>query len=309
MSQPAPELIQPYPERPPQYPAQNPAQKPPVGGVAIAALVVGIIAFLLGWVVGLGFLLGVAGIILGILAMRTKPGKTFGVIGLILSGIATLTNIVATFLFVMLLGGSFSLFSSEFASGFDSEFGSGFSQESTGVAFQQVDTPCYSFDGPAHYINNLSASDVELCSSRLELWGDVTAEGEVRSTGVGAVFGSVAVEPIRVETSDAMAPSDTIDEMVQAMSLEYLPSLGTVDSLIEPITLDGTDANLTRLDSDAEFTDLKAVITARAPADFQTANGPVRYFVLSVVIPDEVGQTSADEDQILAELIRTWAWK
>ncbi|GAA3883783.1 hypothetical protein GCM10022381_27460 [Leifsonia kafniensis] len=280
---------------------ESPAPQSPVGGLAIAALIVGGSAFVLGWMIGVGFVLGLAGIVLGILALRTTSGRVFGVIGLVLSAIATLTNIVAMFVFAVFLGGSLSLF----ADGVSAEFG----DAQSALTFAPVSTPCYGFDGPAHYVNNLPEADVAACASRLELWGEVTPDGEVLSTGVGAIFGTVGVEPIRVQTSDAMTPADTVDEMVQALSLDYLPAMGTVESLLEPITLDGVAANLTRIDSDAEFTELKAVITARAPAAYQTANGPVQYFVISVVLPDEVGQTDADEERILSELISTWTWQ
>jgi len=296
-----PEFPQPpYPAQPPaQFGSQppHPAAKPPVGGLAIAALVVGGTAFLLGWLVGLGLLLGLAGIVLGILAVRTKSGRTFGVIGLVLSGIATVTSIVVTFVLAFFLSGPASLFAEDLQLEFGDEL----------FATQTVETPCYSFEGPASYFNDLPEVDVVACASRLELWGEITPDGEVLNTGVGAIFGTIEVEPIRVEISDAMAPDDTLESMVQSMSLDYLPAMGTIESLIEPITLDGVSANLTRIESDAEFTDLKAVITARAPDFYQGANGPVRYFVISVVLPDEAGET-VDEEQILAELISTWTW-
>jgi hypothetical protein len=267
--------------------------------VAIAALVVGGVAFLLGWMIGVGLLLAGVGIVLGILAMRTKPGRTFGVIALVLSGIAALTNIVAIVVFSVVLGGSLSAFTD----GVQAEFGG----EQTGLAVQTVETPCYAFDGPAHFINNLSEEDASACASRLQLWGETTADGQVLSTGVGAIYGSVEVEPIRVETSDGMAPADTVDAMVQAMSIDFLPSMGTVESLNEPVTLDGTEANVTRIASDAEFTEMKAVITARAPDAYQSANGPVQYFVISVVLPDEAG-VEYDNEDVLAKLISTWTW-
>ncbi|MGO4102889.1 hypothetical protein AB4Y63_02965 [Leifsonia sp. YAF41] len=292
----------PYPAQPPaQFGSQppHPAAKPPVGGLAIAALVVGGTAFLLGWLVGLGLLLGLAGIVLGILAIRTKTGRTFGVIGLVLSAIATMTNIVAILVFGFFVSGS----ASQIAAGLNA----GLDRGAVALGTQTVETPCYSFEVPASYLNNLPETDVAACASRLEVWGELTPDGEVLSTGTGAIFGTIEVEPLRIETSDAMAPDDTVEGMVQELSLDYLPSMGVVESLLEPIMLDGVPANLTRIDSDTEFTDLEAVITARAPDVYQSANGPVQYFVVTVVLPDEAGET-VDDDLILAQLISSWTW-
>lgn len=92
---------------PPQYPGYTgPSPYPPTpitqnngpGGLAITALVIGIVAFVLGWVPIFGLLAGIAGIVLGILALRQPRGKGFGIAALILSGIAVITGILMTLL-------------------------------------------------------------------------------------------------------------------------------------------------------------------------------------------------------------------
>ncbi len=88
---------------PSPYPPAPINQGPGIGGLAITALVVGIVAFVLGWVPILGLILAVAGIVLGILALRTPRGRLFGIIAIVLSALAALAGIlllVATFLWL-----------------------------------------------------------------------------------------------------------------------------------------------------------------------------------------------------------------
>lgn len=91
------------PESTPQYPgytgpsAYGPAPIAPTsgpGGVAIAALVVGILAFLSGWVPIVGLILAVAGLVLGILALRQPRGKALGITAIVLSGLAAVTGVL-----------------------------------------------------------------------------------------------------------------------------------------------------------------------------------------------------------------------
>ena len=87
---------------PPQYPGytgpsayrQGPIAATGPGGMAIAALIVGIVAFLLCWIPFLGLVIAVVGIVLGILALRHPRGKAFGITAIVLSGLAALTGIV-----------------------------------------------------------------------------------------------------------------------------------------------------------------------------------------------------------------------
>lgn len=77
-------------------------------GMAIAALIVGIVAFLSGWVPFWGFVAGATAVILGALSMKHKESKGLSITGLILGGLATLTSIVCTVLFflgVLAIGG------------------------------------------------------------------------------------------------------------------------------------------------------------------------------------------------------------
>ena len=79
----------------PQETAPSPTKK--ARGFALAALIVGIAAFLLGLIPFFGVLVGLAAIILGAVALSKHQPKGMALTGLILGGIAAVTSIVMTF--------------------------------------------------------------------------------------------------------------------------------------------------------------------------------------------------------------------
>jgi len=70
-------------------------------GLAVAALVVGIASFLIGWLPFLGIIAGAAAAVLGVLALRRRQSKGFAVTGIVLGGVAGLTSIVTTLLVIV----------------------------------------------------------------------------------------------------------------------------------------------------------------------------------------------------------------
>ena len=76
------------------------AQHPPLPkkpiGLALAALIVGIGAFLVGLVPVFGALVGIVAVVLGILALRKQQSKGMAVTGIILGGVAALVSIAVT---------------------------------------------------------------------------------------------------------------------------------------------------------------------------------------------------------------------
>ncbi|MET3636756.1 MULTISPECIES: Ltp family lipoprotein [Curtobacterium] len=92
-------------QTPPPFPTQDPngpPVPPPYGsgpaprraaGLAIAALVVGIVAFLTGLVPVFGALVGITAVVLAILALRKQQSKGLAVTGLVLGALATLSSI------------------------------------------------------------------------------------------------------------------------------------------------------------------------------------------------------------------------
>ena len=72
-----------------------PVSKKPIG-LALAALIVGIAAFLFGLIPVFGAIVGIAAVVLGVLALRKQQSKGMALTGTILGGIAILASILTT---------------------------------------------------------------------------------------------------------------------------------------------------------------------------------------------------------------------
>lgn len=77
----------------------------PTNGLAIAALVVGIVAVISGWAPFWGLIVGAAAVVLGIIALKKKTGKGMAIAGIITGAIAAIWSLVVTILFVIVLVG------------------------------------------------------------------------------------------------------------------------------------------------------------------------------------------------------------
>jgi len=290
----------PYPQQRYQQ-GPPPPQNPKAAGIAVGALVVGILAFLVGLVPFLGLVLALVGIVLGILALR-RPGRGLGITGLILSAVAFVANVAVILVVLLVPWGSIADgFERGFTEAVEEQYGA--PDDSSGdFDTQTVDTPCYSFDGPAGFINNIGDEAVENCTTTLELWGEVEDDGTVTNTGVGAVWGSVNVEPIRAATSDEHSPDGSVDGMVDWMSTDYIPAFGEVISLREQVTLDGAEGNLTRVSSDQELTQTKALIIVKAPSEYQVNGEPAQFFLVTFVTPYDNGE------ELIQTAVDSWSW-
>ena len=122
-------------------------------------------------------------------------------------------------------------------------------------------------------------------------------------TGVGEILGTVTIEPIHTSTSTGWGTDGSIDGIVDYLNQSYIPQLGTVISLKEPVTLDGTPANLTRVQSTKALTKTKALLVTQAASPYSTSTGDVQVFSISFVIPQDNG------DAIIQELAKSWTWK
>lgn len=297
------------------YPyAPAPAPSSGVGGMAIAALIVGILAALTGLVPVVGLVVAVVGVVLGIIAVRGRRGRGMSITGLVLSGIGLLTSIVvALVLFVFIpmavvqadedhqewydeQGSSESTDDTDAASGFD---------EATyaAVSGQPIETPCWSYDGPEYFTNNISQDAVDACVGKLELWGEMDDDGNIVPTGVGAIFGQIGVEPVRVSTAEGYAPGTDPEAVVDALEDSYFAPQGTILSLHESAQLGGVDADITRIDSDAPDTQTKAFITVYAPSTYDIGGEQAQLFIISIVTPYGNG------DQLIQQVLDTWEWK
>jgi len=282
---------QPAPPQPQPWVDPNPPK--PAGGLAIAALIVGIAAFLFGLVPVFGLILGVVGVVLAILAFRSQRGRGLALGGLIGSILAILTNIVVIIILIVAatLAPDTATLDNETLPDEDPQ----------PVTSQAIDTPCYSFDGPASYINDIGDAEIEGCATKLELWGELAEDGTFTNTGVGAIWGTVTVEPIRVATSDEWSDG-TLDGTMEYLNGEFIPSLGTVIT-DERTTLGGQEANITVVDSTEEETTHKAAIIAYGPDAYNAANGDVQLMVISFTTVED------DGEEILQQLLDTWEWK
>lgn len=174
-------------------------------------------------------------------------------------------------------------------------------QDGSIVSGQPIETPCWSYEGPQTFVNNISSHDESLCAGALELWGEVR-DGMVVPTGVGAIYGQVSVEPVRVSTSDSWMVGTDVDGAVDAVADSYFAQNGEVLSLHEATTLDGVPANITRVEGNVEATQTKAFITGFAPEPFTPGTDTVQFFVIAVVTPYDNG------DELIDQVIDTWQW-
>lgn len=98
MNSPTPPVSQvapPMQTRPPAVPAK---------GMALTALIVGIVAAVTAWVPVFGGILGILAIIFGAVALKKRQSKGMGVTGLILGVLATITSIIVTVSMVLFAG-------------------------------------------------------------------------------------------------------------------------------------------------------------------------------------------------------------
>lgn len=75
-------------------------------GLAITALVLGIVAFCLGWTGIFGLILAILALVFGILALVKKQNKAMGIVGVVLASVALITAFFVTVLGVALIGGA-----------------------------------------------------------------------------------------------------------------------------------------------------------------------------------------------------------
>lgn len=302
-----------------QYPIGSygaPQPAPSGGGIAIAALVVGIVAFLLGWIPILGFIIAVVGIILGVVAVRKPQRKGFGWAAIALSALAALTSIATTIFFLVIpltVIGAIddpapdpTTYSSDGESDGGSDGGSDSDVETwSTVSGQEIDTPCWSYDGPQYFVNNISTADAEACFGALELWGEWQDDGTFKPTGGGDVAGQIQVDPYSAADADSLAPGGDVDAVVDAIesTQQYFSQQGTIISLHEPTTIGGVPATITRVDSNVPETKTKAFITVLVPEPYQAGGEQLRLFIISVTTPYDNG------DEQIDHVIDTWEWK
>lgn len=76
-------------------PGQFPAPSP-ISGLAIGAIIVSAVAFLVGWLPFIGPVVALTGLTLSIISLRRPRGRVLGIIGIVLSSLALLTGLLMT---------------------------------------------------------------------------------------------------------------------------------------------------------------------------------------------------------------------
>jgi len=272
--------------KPPPPPAYTPPPRVAASGLSIAALVVGIGAFLIGWIPFAGAVIGIVGIVLGSMAVRTARGRGFAITGLVLSVIATITSVLMVFVVLVWIPAIDRNNAGAFTSEPDDD-----------PTTPLVDTSCYSFDLPARYGGdeyaveswNEEASD---CIAQVEVWGP--DDGDV---GVG-----VTVTPYTASTAEMVSEDGTLDDVADFVEQNGMARRGTLVADREPLDLAGAQAILSRYDrTSTAATDV--MIVAAAPADYAPTGEPYALFIVRVSAHGEYG------DELLATILDTWRWK
>jgi hypothetical protein len=300
--------------------AQAPAA-PPLGasGWAVAALVVGIGAFLVGLVPVVGLLVALVGVALGVVALvrrrRAQSGLGLGVTGVVLSGVAALTNValLAALVVVVPLGARIADEAAGSWSGWDQ--GQGLDGDPTGpgtwpdegtggtVDPADVTTDCWSFSLPDDAWTASDDTDAEACTTSLEI------ADEVAATSVEVVSVPAAVSAVLVPATS----TDRVADAVAALRPSWLPGVGTVVGEPEATTLGGQPAAVVRLAAGSDLAAPAAVVVVWSPADAAGASS----LTLVAVGGDDDDSWSGDAtdaaraaatDRALTSLTTTWDW-
>ncbi|MFZ4843491.1 DUF4190 domain-containing protein [Mycetocola saprophilus] len=88
----------------PYYVPPTPDTTTPARGLAIAALVVGGVAFLLGWLPFVGALLGIVAVALGVIALVKRQPKAFALTGTILGACGLIASLIITIVTSLAVG-------------------------------------------------------------------------------------------------------------------------------------------------------------------------------------------------------------
>ena len=303
----------------PGYPAQPgytqpgyqggipPYQTPPPSegrGLGMASMFTGIGSVVFSFAIG--GLAGIVAIVLGIIGLRKPAGRTFSIVGIITGAVGILIGILVLLLALV----PFFLLSQAVQ---DSDLSTPPSITEPepepdvvppgDLAFVTIDTPCYSFDGPAHFLNNISDDNVANCGTDLELWGEKQADGTILPTGVGAVFGSVVVEPVRASYVTENTATGTLDEVQAFLEQGYLLESGKSIIQTTDVPLGGVPAKVTFLEPNSEFTQLRAVVAVLPPSNYPGTSEELGLFLITVSTEEDNGEA------ILESVLNTWTWK
>ncbi|WP_345762812.1 hypothetical protein [Diaminobutyricibacter sp. McL0608] len=240
-----------------------------------------------------GIALGVAGVVIGIIAVVRPTRLALNITGIALSTIAIVTGL-GVLAWLVLSGPVVSELSRRAINDINA---------APSVSGQTISTPCYRFEGPRDFINNQPDSDIEDCFTKLQLWGEIDPQGNIRNTGVGSVLGTISVEPVNESTRQELSSEIDLDAVIETLNNGWLQDLGTVTNLKEPVSLDGEPANVTRIKSPTGRTKTKAAVVGFAPDARDTSRGEIRLFVVTITTPYDNGE------QLIEGVVTSWKWR
>lgn len=113
------------------YPPLADQTAPPARGAAVTALVLGIVAILVGWLPLVGVILGVLAVVFGIVALARRQRKGLAVTGLVLGAWGLLTSIIASIIIIVV-----AVNGEEFGDAFWTGFQNGLAGESVSAPFE-----------------------------------------------------------------------------------------------------------------------------------------------------------------------------
>ncbi|WP_209559579.1 DUF4190 domain-containing protein [Frigoribacterium sp. PvP032] len=326
---PGPQAAQPAPAAPATQASQP---RSGASGWAVAALVVGIGAFLLGLVPVVGLLVALAGVALGVVALvrrrRAQTGLGLGVTGVVLSGLAAVTNVAVVAVLVVAVPVGARLADEAASSWYGWDTGQGLDGDpygsGQGSGYDDADgdgaadpvavtTSCWSFSLPDDAWVSGDDSDADACATSFGV-ADDTAVTPVQVVTVPA---AVAADLVPATSADRVA------DAVAALRPSWLPGVGTVLGEPEPTTLDGQPAALVRLAAGNDLGTPAAVVVAWSPADATGASSLTLVTVGSDTDTDtDLGYGSADgasaaartaaaraaAERALTSVTTTWDW-
>jgi len=289
------------------------------GGWAIAALVVGVAAFLLGLVPVVGLVAALVGVALGVVALvrrRARSGLGLGVTGLVLSGLAAATNVAVVAVLVVATPIAARLVDEAASTWYDRGQPAYVDDAGTDAA-GDVTTSCWTFRLPADTWAIGLDSDDATCRASLEV-----DDGSPSWIDVVTVPAATAATLVPAAGDDPVAA-------VEALRTSWLPAVGTVVGDPEQVELDGRPAALVRLATGTDLSAPAAVVVAWSPAD---ASGASALTLVTVsqdgdgyeVDADTGTDTGWDDDaawaadvaasraaateRVLDSLLTTWDW-
>lgn len=270
------------------------ASTSPGNGLAIAALIVAVFAFLIGWLPVIGAVVGLIGLVLGIIALRKRGGRGMSITAVILSSLAVLTSVALFVVGVM--------FGDEIQRAFENSTGANPTTGAPAAALHPIETPCYEFQAPANFFSTVGAADIEDCFTQLELTGSVDEEGNFTSSLDGEIQSEVFGEIVPDDIVATWETQGDLDATVAFLGTSYYAELGTSVGTTEDTQLGGVDAKITRVADVAKGKKSTAVIAAFAPSKYPTTEGEGSLVVISFTTFD-------GDEKLLNDAIESWEWK